>query len=204
MSKSQTQHGHFHKSGKDTIWQLPKDVWLCINLPQTIAILSLYMSNIANSVTIAWVTNALYSDLAWSAVSEDIQPDSCKHFKSFLSLFTSNSVLYVEIINDEIELFNQLYHKIQNSFLNFQTSEDWTIFNFLSALVVPKPASILSSGKRFSLFERSIIINFFIEDILSKTPGQTNRFIKEIINLFKCSCKNKVDVLLERGLETAP
>ena len=49
-------------------------------------------------------TNALYSDLAWSAVSEEVQPDSCKYSKSLLNLFTSNSVLCVEIIDDESNL----------------------------------------------------------------------------------------------------
>ena len=49
-------------------------VRLCINLPKTTSILSLCMSNVANSLTIAWsFTNALYSDLASSALSEKIQ-----------------------------------------------------------------------------------------------------------------------------------
>ena len=54
-----------------------------------------------------------YSDLAWSAVTEEIQPDSCKNYKSFLNLFTSNSGLCVKIIDGVLLMVINWWSKVE-------------------------------------------------------------------------------------------
>lgn len=69
-------------------------------------------------------------------------------------------------------------------FLKLQTSKAWSVFILLNAFVAPKPTSILSSGKWFSLVTRSIFIKFFV-------AGSLNNMVhRDGTKLFKSSWKN--------------
>ena len=94
-------------------------------------------------------------------------------------------VIQYRVAENTSNKFDQLYHKISNLLSEISNFRGLNCFQFLECFGCSKVYINISSGKRFSLFERSSVINFFVKDTLSNIARKTKRSIWEMINFFK-------------------